>query len=327
MRRREFITLVGGAAAAWPLAALAQQPALPVIGFLSSASAGPYSPVVAAVRQGLKETGYVEGQNVAIEYRWADSQLDRLPALATELVSRKVAVILTSGAVPPALAAKAATSTIPIVFHMGADPVAAGVVDSLNRPSGNITGISVLTVATVSKRLGLLRDLLPTAKVIGLLLNPTSPPIQPVVDELEAAVRPLGLTLHVGRASNERDFDEAFATLAQRRVGALIVHSDPYFRTRTGQIVALAARHAIPAIYSDRDYARAGGLISYGPSIIDAYRLQGVYAAKILKGEKPADLPVMQSTKFDFVINLRTAKALGLDIPPTVLALADEVVE
>jgi putative ABC transport system substrate-binding protein len=327
MRRRDFLGLVGGAAVAPSLAAQAQQPAMPVVGFLSSAAPGPYSVIVAAFRQGLKEAGYVEGQNVTIEYRWADSQLDRLPALAADLVSRRVTVIATSGAVPPALAAKAATSSIPIVFHMGMDPVAAGVVSSLNRPGGNITGVSVLTTTTVSKRLGLLRDLLPGLKAIGTLVNPMQPAMRTVVDELEAAARPLGLTLHVVHASNERELDEAFAGLAQRQVGGLIVNTEPYFRTRTTQIVALAARHAIPAIYSDRDYARAGGLISYGPGIVDAYRLQGRYVGKVLKGEKPADLPVMQSTKFDFVINLKTARTLGLTLSPGLLAIADEVIE
>jgi putative ABC transport system substrate-binding protein len=324
-RRREFVAGLAGAAA-WPLAARAQQP-MPVIGFLSSASPGPYSPVVAAVRQGLAEAGYVEGQNLTIVYRWADSQLQRLPALAAELVARNVSAILTSGAVPPALAAKAATSTIPIVFHMGNDPVGAGVVSSLNRPGGNITGVSVLTTGTVSKRLGLVGELLPAATVIGALVNPTGPPMQAVIDELEAAVRQLSLSLHVVRASSQQGLADAFEALAQRKVGALIVNGDPFFRTRTDQIVALAAHHAIPAIYSDRDYARSGGLVSYGPSIVDASRLQGVYAAKILKGEKPGDLPVVQAAKFELVANLKTAKALNLSFLSSLLARADEVIE
>jgi putative ABC transport system substrate-binding protein len=326
MTRRDFVALVGGAGASWPLSTRAQQP-MPVIGFLSSAAPGPYAAIVAAVRQGLRETGYVEGQNLTIEYRWADSQLDRLPALAADLVSRKVAVILSSGSVPPALAAKAATSMIPIVFHMGADPVAAGIVDSLNRPGGNITGVSFLTSASTSKRLGLLSELVPSATVIGLLCNPNDPSTQNVLNETAVAVRALGLTLHVARASSERELDDAFATLAQRGVGALIVHSDPFFRIRTPQIVALAARYAIPAIYLGRDYVLAGGLMGYSASITDAYRQQGVYAGKILRGEKPADLPVMQSTKFEFVINLKTARGLALQIPDKLLALADEVVE
>ena len=329
MKRREFITLAGVAAAAsaWPLDVRAQQPAMPVIGFLGSTSSGPYAALVEAVRQGLKETGYVEGQNVAIEFRWADGQLDRLPALAAELVSRKVDVIVTSGSVPPALAAKAATSTIPIVFHTGADPVAVGLVDSLNRPGGNITGVSFLTYAAAPKRLGLLRDLIPALNVLGLLVHSKDPVAELAVTELAAAVHPFGIALHVERAASERELDDAFAALAQRKVDALIVNTDPFFRIRMNQVVALAARHAIPDMYSGRDYAVAGGLVGYGASISDAYRQQGVYAGKILKGEKPADLPVMQSTKFEFVINLKTARTLGVAPSPGLLAIADEVIE
>jgi putative tryptophan/tyrosine transport system substrate-binding protein len=325
MKRREFITLVGGVAASWPLAARAQQ-TIPVVGFLGSTPSGPYAAIVAAVRQGLNETGFVEGQNLAIEYRWADNQLDRLPALAADLVSRKVDVIVTSGSIPPAMAAKAATSTIPIVFHTGLDPVAAGLVSSINRPGGNITGVTFLTEASTLKRLSLLRDLVPTANVIGLLVNPAEA-TDTVTNELETTTRSLGLTLHVVHASSERELDDAFAALAQQKVNALLVNTGPFFRTRTEQLVGLAARYAIPAIYPGRDYAVAGGLMGYAPSITDAYRQQGVYAGKILKGEKPGDLPVMQSTKFEFVINLNTAKALGLTIPPGLLAIADEVVE
>jgi putative tryptophan/tyrosine transport system substrate-binding protein len=325
MKRREFVTLIGGAAAAWSLAARAQQAAMPVVGFLGSTPAGPYAAIVAAFRQGLKETGFVEGQNLAIEYRWADNQHDRLPALAADLVSRKVAVIVTSGSVPPALAAKAATSTIPIVFHTGLDPVAAGLVSSINRPGGNITGVTFLTEASTLKRLSLLRDLVP-ANVIGLLANRPEA-TDSVTKELETVTRPLGLALHVVYAGSERELDDAFVTLAQRNIGALLVNTGPFFRTRTEQLVGLAARYAIPAIYPGRDYALAGGLMSYAPSITEAYRQQGVYAGKILKGEKPGDLPVLQSTTFEFVINLNAARALNLTPSPGLLAIADEVIE
>ena len=325
MNRRAFITLLGGAAA-WPLAARAQQAAMPVVGFLGSTPAGPYAAIVAAVRQGLKETGFVEGENVAIEYRWADNQLDRLPALAADLVSRKVAVIITSGSVPPALAAKAATSTIPIVFHTGLDPVAAGLVSSINRPGGNITGVTFLTEASTLKRLSLLRDLVTTANVIGLLAN-RAEATDSVTKEVETVTRQLGLALHVVHAGNERELDDVFVTLAQRKVDALLVNTGPFFRTRTEQLVGLAARYAIPAIYPGRDYALAGGLMGYAPSITEAYRQQGVYVGKILKGEKPGDLPVIQSTTFEFVLNLKAARALNLTPSPGLLAIADEVIE
>jgi ABC-type uncharacterized transport system substrate-binding protein len=325
LKRREFITLLASTAA-WPIAARAQQPAVPMIGFLGSTPAGPYAAIVAAVRRGLKETGFVEAQNLTVEYRWADNQLDRLPALAADLGSRNVAVIVTSGSVPPALAAKAATSTIPIVFHTGLDPVAAGLVSSMNRPGGNITGVTFLTEASTLKRLSLLRDLVPTANVIGLLANRPEA-TDSVAKELETVTRPLGLALHVMYAGSERELDDAFATLAQQKVGALLVNTGPFFRTRTEQLVGLAARYAIPAIYPGRDYALAGGLMSYAPSITDAYRQQGVYAGKILKGEKPGDLPVMQSTTFEFVINLKAARALNLTPSPGLLAIADEVIE
>jgi putative ABC transport system substrate-binding protein len=326
LKRREFSTLLGGAAV-WPLGARAQQSAAPVMGFLGATSPGPYAAIVAAVRQGLKESGYVEGQNLTIEFRWADDQLDRLPALAVDLVSRKVAAIVTSGSVPPALAAKAATSTIPIVFHTGADPVATGLVDSLNRPGANVTGVSFLSVASASKRLGLLRDLAPTATVIGLLVNSTDPTAETAIKELEALARSQRLTLQVVRANSEREIDDAFTTLAQRAVGALLVNTEPFFRTRMNQIVALAARHAMADMYPGRDYAVAGGLVGYGASITEAYRLQGVYAGRILKGEKPANLPVLQSTKFEFTLNLKTARILGLSPSPQLLAIADEVIE
>jgi len=266
MKRREFIAALGGAAAMWPVAARGQQATMPVIGFLGATSPGPYAAIVDAVRQGLKESGYVEGQNLAIEFRWANNQLDRLPALAADLVNRNVAAIVTSGSVPPALAAKAATSTIPIVFHTGADPVATGLVDSLNRPGGNVTGVSFLTVASASKRLGLLRDLAPAATVIGLLVNPTDPGAETAIKELEALARSQGLTLHVVRANSEREIDDAFTTLAQRAVGALLVNTEPFFRTRMNQIVALSARHAMADMYPGRDYAVSGGLMGYGAS-------------------------------------------------------------
>ncbi len=331
MRRRDFFRMMAGTATAssilGPFAVHSQQTPMPVIGFLGSTSPGPYTALVAAVRQGLKETGYVEGQNVAIEFRWANGQLDRLPALAAELVSRKVDVIVTSGSVPPALAAKAATSVIPIVFHTGADPVAVGLVDSLNRPGGNVTGVSFLTYAAAPKRLGLLRDLIPTLNVLGLLVHSKDPVAESAITELAAAVRPFGITLHIVRAASEYELNDAFAALAQRKVDALIVNTDPFFRILMNQVVALAARHRIPDMYSGRDYAVAGGLVGYGASIGDAYRQQGIYAGKILKGEKPADLPVMQSTKFEFVINLKTARTLGLTPSSGLLAIADEVIE
>ena len=329
MRRREFLVLLGGLSAApvlAPRAARAQHQAVPVVGFLGSTPAGPYAAIVAAVRQGLKESGFVEGHNLAIEYRWADNQLDRLPALAKELVNRNVAVIVTSGSVPPALAAKAATSSIPIVFHTGLDPVAAGLVPNLNRPGGNVTGVTFLVEASTSKRLGLLRDLVPGAKVIGLLASRPDA-TDSVTRDVEEATGALGLAFHIMHAGNERELDDAFAKLAQRKVDALLVHSGPFFRTRTEQLVGLAARYAIPAIYPSRDYAVAGGLVGYGPSLIAAYRQEGIYAGKILKGEKPGDLPVMQSTRFEFVINMKTARALNLTPSPGLLAIADEVIE
>jgi putative ABC transport system substrate-binding protein len=298
-----------------------------VIGFLGAASPGPYTAIVAAVRDGLAETGFVEGQNLRIEYRWADSQIDRLPALAADLVARKVTAIVTSGNVPPALAAKAATSSIPIVFHTGADPVAAGLVGSLNRPGKNVTGVTFLTAASASKRLGLLHDVLPKVSVVGLLVNPVDPTTAPVTEELETAARALGITLHVVRANSEAELDAAFATLAQKKVGALITNTEPFFRTRTAQIVALAARYRIPDMYSGRDYVQAGGLMGYGASITEAYRQQGIYAGRILKGARPADLPVLQSAKFEFVINLKTASALGLTLPSAILSIADDLIE
>jgi putative ABC transport system substrate-binding protein len=326
VRRREFTTLVGGAAAVWPLAARAQQPAMPVIGFLHPASAAAYGDVLAAFRQGLKETGYVEGQNVAIEYRWAEGRYDRLPALAAELIDRPVAVLV-AGAFPAALAAKAGTSTTPIVFMSGVDPVQAGLVASLNRPGGNMTGMSLLMNGLVAKRLELLRELVPKAESIGLLVNPNNPRIEHDKTEMEAAVRVVGKQALIVRAGNENEIDTAFATLVQARVGAVVVTADPLFTSRREQIVALAARQPVPAVYEWREFAAAGGLMSYGPSFADQYRQVGAYTGQILKGVKPADLPVLQPTKFELVINLKTAKALGLTVPLIMQMTADEAIE
>jgi putative ABC transport system substrate-binding protein len=328
MKRRQFITLLAGAAAAWPIAAQAQQPGrIPVIGFLSSESLSASSRV-RAFRQGLSEIGYVEGQNVAIEYRWADGQYDRLPAMAADLARRQVAVITAIGAVPSVLAAKAATTTIPIVFSTGVDPVEAGLVASLNRPDGNATGVTVLAVELVPKKLELLHEVVPTATIIGVLVNPTNANVAETVSkDLEATARTLGLQLHVLRASNEREIDDAFATLAQLGGRALLIGPFAYFNIKTERIAALSLRYTMPTIFQNREFAAAGGLMSYGGSTTELYRLIGVYTGRILKGEKPADLPVQQATKVELVINLKTAKALGLEIPPTLLARADEVIE
>jgi putative tryptophan/tyrosine transport system substrate-binding protein len=325
MRRREFISLITGATA-WPLAVRAQQLALPVVGFLHGASPDGYAPMVTAFHQGLKEAGYVEGHNVAIEYRWAEGHNDRLPALAADLVRRQVAGIVTGGT-PSAFAAKAATSTIPIVFSVGIDPVRAGLVASLNRPGGNVTGVAVLTVELAAKRVQLLHELLPTASVIAVLFNPTSPLTEPETSVVQDAARSLGLELHVLNASTESEIDKAFRTLVELRAGALIVSVDPFLTNQRAQIVALAARHAVPAIYGVREFAIAGGLMSYGNDLADAYRQEGIYAGKILSGAKPADLPVQQVVRVEFVINLKTAKTLGLTFPNTLLGSADEAIE
>jgi putative ABC transport system substrate-binding protein len=326
-RRREFITLLGGAAAAWPLAARAQQPAMPVVGWLNSETPSGYAPLVAAFRQGLSETGFVEGRNIAIEYRWAEGHNDRLPTLAAELVRRQVAVIAAAGT-SSALAAKAATATIPIVFSTAADPVAEGLVTSLNRPGGNATGVTNLGTELVQKQIEKLHQMMPTATVIAALVNPTNPALaQPAAKDAQAAGRTLGLEIHIIQASSERDIDATFATLVKVGAGGLVVCPDPFFTSRRDQLIGLAARHAMPAVYHLRDLAVAGGLMSYGGSLSDAYRLAGNYAGRILKGEKPAELRVQQSTKFELVINLKTAKGLGLEVPSTLLSRADEVIE
>src|SRR6516165_3162500 len=327
MKRREFVTLVGGAAAFPVLAARAQQPAIPVIGFLSSRSPGESKHLVDAFRTGLQTLGYVEGQNVAIHFRWAEGQYDRLPAMAAELVRENVAILATLGGEPSALAAKAVTSTIPIVFTVGGDPVRVGLVASLNRPGANITGVHLLLLGMGAKRLGLLHELVPTANPIGVLANPNFTDANAQLKDIEDAAKSLGLEPLVLRASTEREIDAAFNQLAQQRIGAVLIGSDPFFTIRRGQLAALTLRHGIPAMFDFREYAEAGGLMSYGASLVDGYRQGGVYTGRILKGEKPADLPVMQSTKFDFVINLTTAKALGLSFPPGLLAIADEVIE
>jgi ABC-type uncharacterized transport system substrate-binding protein len=328
LKRREFISLLGGAAATWPLAARAQQPAMPVIGFLHSASPGGFAFYVTGFRNGLKEAGYVEGRNVAIEHRWAEGRLDRLPALAADLVSRQVAAIAAD--TRSTLIAKAATTTIPIVFTSGGDPVKLGFVTSLNRPGGNITGTSFLTAEVAGKRLELLRELMPAATVINYLVNPDSALGQPEIADAEATARTHRLKLQVVNVVNARgeyDFDRAFATMARQRADALFVGGDPLLLFRRRELVALVERHAIPAIYNQREYVLAGGLMSYGTSISDASRQAGVYVGRILKGEKPTDLPVTQSARFELVINLNTAKTLGLKVPLTVLVAADEVIE
>ena len=327
MRRREFIALLGGTAAAWPLAARAQQPAMPVIGFMSGRAPQDSAHLVSAFRQGLAETGFVEGQTVTIEFRWANGDYDRLPALAADLVSRKVAVLVGVGGDVSALAAKKATATIPVVFGMGADPVKAGLVASFNRPGGNATGFTLLTSEMESKRLGLLREIVPAVQLIGILVNPKFPSSSQEVNDLELAAKGIGQRLFVASANDDAELDAALTSLGQQRVGALLVTAAPFFDTRLERVVGFAAQNRLPAIYQFREYAVAGGLISYGPDIVESYRNAGDYVGRILKGEKPADLPVLQPTKYDFVINLKTAKALGLTVPPTLLAEAGEVIE
>jgi ABC-type uncharacterized transport system substrate-binding protein len=325
--RRAFITLIGGTAAAWPLAARAQQPAMPVIGFLRDASLADATHLVAAFRQGLKEAGFIEGQNVAIEYRSAEDQPNRLPALVADLVRQQVALIV--GNTRSALAAKAATTTVPIVFVTGEDPVINGLVASLSRPGGNTTGVSFLSIASVTKRLELLRQLVPKPGAIAMLMYPNlnTPDAERELRDVQAAAQASGQELMVVEAGSDRDIETAFATFAQRGAVALFIGSHAFFNSHRERVAALAVRHALPAAYALREFATAGGLMSYGTSITGAYHLGGIYAARILKGERPTDLPVQQSTKFEFVINLRTAKALGLDVPDRLLALADEVIE
>ena len=327
MRRREFISLVGGAAATWSLSARAQQPAMPVIGFLNSSTPDGYALFVAAFRQGLKETGYVEGQNVAIEYRWAEGRIDRLPALAADLVQRRVAVIAATTA-PAVLAAKAATATIPVVFETAADPIQLGLVASLNRPGGNITGVVNLNAEIAPKRLELLRELVPAASVVGLLINPANPLLaEPAARASQAAAQTLGLNLHVLNASSEGDFEQVFARLMQLRAGGLVIGPDAFFTARSRQLAALALRHTVPTVHQNREFVAAGGLVSYGGLTSDAYRLTGVYTGRVLKGEKPADLPVQQATKVELYINLKTAKTLGITIPLPLSGRADELIE
>jgi len=327
IKRREFISLLGGAAAAWPLAARGQQPTRPVIGFISTLSPENILRPVAGFHDGLKEAGYIEGQNVAIEYRWAQGHYDRLPELAADLVRRKVAVIVASGGDPSPQIAKAATQTIPIVFGMFGDPVREGLVHSLSRPGGNATGVTIFGPAAVTKRLQLLHDLVPKAGIIAFLMNPNNPNGNIEMGAAQTAATSLGRQIVVFNASTESDLDAAFARIVQQRIGTLLGASDPFLFNRRDQIVSLAARHRIPAIYYLRDFAHAGGLMSYGNSLTDMYRLVGVYVGRILKGEKPTDLPVVQSTKFEFVINLQTARALGIEVPNSMQLLADEVIE
>jgi putative ABC transport system substrate-binding protein len=326
MKRREFITLVGGAAA-WPLAARAQQSAMPVIGFLSFRSKADATDSVAAFRKGLGEVGYIEGRNVAVEYRWADARLDRLPTLAEELVRLPVAVLAAVAGQQTPRAAQTATKTIPIVFGIGEDPVKAGLVPDINRPPGNMTGVTFLSAGLGAKRLGMLRQLVPDADVIGLLANQNSPQGQQQMQDVADAAKSLRQQLTILNGSNDREIDAAFASLAERRVKALLVAADPSYDPRRNRLIALSAQYAIPTLYHFRDFPLAGGLACYGASISDLYRQVGIYVGRILHGEKPADLPVMLPTKFEFVINLKTARALKLDIPPTMLAIADEVIE
>ena len=325
MNRRTFIGLLGGAAVAWPLRARAQQPSMPVVGFLRSTSSADSRNLVAVFRQGLREAGFVKGQDYAIEYRWADNQLDRLPSLVADLLRRPVAVIV--GNTPSALAAKAATKTVPIVFATGGNPVREGLVASLNRPGGNVTGVSFISVELGAKRLGLLRELRPGAARIAVFVDPKFPTIERFISEVRDAASAMGQQIEVLYIGSDREIESAFTMLVQRGAGALLCGSGGLLYSRRDLIVALAARHRTPAIYDQRDYVAAGGLMSYAPSFTDAYRQAGIYAGRILKGEKPAGLPVMQPTKFELVINLTTAKALGLDVPPTLLATADEVIE
>jgi len=327
MQRREFITALGGAAAMWPFATSAQQPVVPKIGYMSSRSLADSSLLVAAFRKGLSEAGYVEGQNLAVEYRWAEGQYDRLPALAADLVQRGVSVLVATGGEPSALAAKGATSSIPFVFITGGDPVKIGLVESINRPGGNATGVSLLSTNAESKRLGLLHELVPGAKVVGILIDPNFQEAEAQARELRDAAGTIGQRIHIAYAKNDGELELAFEALVWERADALHVCADPFFDTRRNRIFAFVDQHRMPAVYQFREYAVGGGLMSYGVSLPEGYRQVGIYAGQILKGAKPADLPIVQSIKFEFVINLKTAKAIGLEVPAMLLARADEVIE
>jgi putative ABC transport system substrate-binding protein len=329
MGRREFIALAGAAASSnfWPLGARAQQPAMPVVGYLGAQSPAAFASRVAAFRQGLGEAGYAEGRNVAIEFRWAEGRHDRLPDLAVDLVARQVTVIVAPGGAPAALAAKSATTSIPIVFEMGADPIAIGLVASLARPSGNLTGVSSLNVEVTPKRLEILHEAIPTGALVAVLLNPTSPTADSQLKQLQQAARTLALQLHVLHASTGSDFEQVFATLLQLRPKGLVVASDTFFATHSEQLAALTARHALPAIHQSRDFALAGGLMSYGGSFVESHRQAGIYTGRILKGDKPADLPVQQVTKVELLINLKTAKTFGVTFPLALSGRADQVIE
>ena len=327
MKRRDFITLLGGAGAAWPLTARAQQPAVPVIGYLGAESPTAFASRVRAFRQGLDETGYVEGRNVAIEFRWAEGQHIRLPYAGGDLAARPVTVIVAPGGAPAALAAKSATTTIPIVFEMGADPLATGLVGTLARPGGNLTGVTSLNVQVTPKRLEILHEVVPKAAVIAVLLNPTSPTTVSQLKNLQAAADALGVRLHILHASTERDFDPAFEALVELKPGGLVVTSDTFFATHSEQLAALAVRHAVPAIHQSRDFAVAGGLMSYAGSFVESHRQAGIQTGRILKGDRPADLPVQQVTKVELFINLKAAKALGITLPLSLVGRADQVIE
>lgn len=327
MRRREFIALLGGAATAWPVTGHAQRPVVPVIGFLNPVSPNGFEDRLRGFRQGLKETGYIEGENVVIDYRWAEGQLERLPELAADLVRRHVNVIAAFGGDTPALAAKTATATIPIVFLNGSDPIKAGLVTSLNRPGGNVSGISLLAGAVNAKRLELIHELVPQVALMAVITNPLVSEVETRSSDLQEAARTLGLQLLIQSVRSQRDLEMAFSTISDRSVGALFVDGNPFFVSRRDQLIRLAAHHRLPTMYFEQEFPLVGGLMSYGPSFTEAYRQAGVYVGSILKGTKTADLPVLQPTKFDFVINLKTAKALGLEFPPKLLALANEVIE
>jgi putative ABC transport system substrate-binding protein len=327
LKRREFMTLLGGSAVAWPLAARSQQPSIPVIGFLNAGSALPVAQYVVGFQKGLSETGYVEGRNVVIDFRWVEGQYNRLPALAADLVQRNVAIIVVSGGAVSAFAAKVATSTIPILFVIGDDPIKTGLVRSLNRPEGNITGMTLFISMLMAKRFELLTEIMPTSSAVALLVNPKNPNVESDTKEMENAARTSGQELRVLRAGTEAEIDLAFTTIREQGIGGLVLGTDPFFYSRRDKMVMLTARYGIPAVYFVREFPASGGLMSYGPSFVDQWRQTGLYAGRILKGAKPSDLPVLQPTKFEFVINLKTAMALGVTVPANVLALADEVIE